>query len=697
MAMRQKVKRWLSVLVFLALPGTGLCQSPSRHEFIFPLEGLTPYTAEIISILDHSGTGFGKSQANDPDVTAYTGETGTRKEKCSPENEPCGFPNAGRFFGVNGNYTGAKADGKGCGEGKGGTCPLLNYRGHSGYDYRCARDEVEPIKAAADGKITVHPVDNILGNSGPPPKGYNTFRIDHGDGWESWYLHAGKITKPDGSKVTKGDEVGWCGKSGTDGVHLHFEIRHHGKVVDPYGWEWPEPDPISKITDKASPNAEPLWDSKLWHKPKIASISASPVSARRRIVNGEGFREDYVVTLWDRRGRFLLARPQSRMINANSIEFDLPSSAPTDNIVVKVGETSGPRSTGVLLPPDPSPVNPCLEKNARPGMSGIDAAKTLGPTTEEIRFRAIQSMARQGGLRRPLSADELSLILNGTTGTYRAHGIAELASLSKLCLTASEAETVLGSPEKLKEQSRFNAIQALARAGKYGDIGADGELMLDETTQINRAQSITEMARFFTEGMTSQDTATILGDPKVLHEQARFHAIQSIARAGKLGANGGDAYLILVGTTDSNRAQAIAEIARSLRKNLSSKEVADILGDPIKVLNGQHRFSAIQSLARAEKLAAYGSDAALVLTGTKDSFRAQSIAEMATYLKSGLSGAEMGAILGSPKVLSEQYRFNAIQAITRARKLKSGLSGDEMELILDGTGTYRAQAIAEMF
>ena len=70
---------------------------------------------------------------------------------------------------------------------------------------------------------------------------------------------------------------------------------------------------------------------------------------------------------------------------------------------------------------------------------------------------------------------------------------------------------------------------------------------------------------------------------------------------------------------------------------------------------------------------------------------------MAAYFKSGLSGADVGAILGSPKVLSEQYRFNAIQAIARARKLKSGLSGEEMELILDGTGTYRAQAIAEMF
>jgi murein DD-endopeptidase MepM/ murein hydrolase activator NlpD len=696
MAMRQKVKRWLSVLVFLALPGTGLCQSPSRHEFIFPLEGLTPYTAEIISILDHSGTGFGISQANNLDVTAYTGESGTKKEECS--SEPCGFPNAGRFFWVNSNYTGANGD-EGCGRGNGGTCPLLNYRGHSGYDYRCARGD--PIRAAADGQIKIHPVDNILGDSGPD--GFNTFRIDHGDGWESWYLHAGKITNldgsdvKDGSKVTKGEVVAKCGKSGTPGVHLHFEIRHHGKIVDPYGWEWPEADPISKITDKASPNAEPLWDSKLWHKPKIASISASPVSSRRRIVQGDGFREDYVVTLWDRRGRFLLARPQSRMINANSIEFDLPSSAPTDNIVVKVGETSGPRSTGVLLPPDPSPVNPCLEKNARPGMSGIDAAKTLGPTTEEIRFRAIQSMARQGDLRRPLSADELSLILNGTTGTYRAHGVAELASLSKSSLTAIEAETALGSPEKLNEQSRFNAIQALARAGKYGDIGADGALMLAGTTKINRARSITEMARFFTEGMISQDAATILGDRKVLHEEARFQAIQSMARAGKLGANGGDAYLILDGTTKNNRARAIADIAKSLRKNLSSKEVADILGDPIEVLNEEHRFSAIQSLARAEKLAAYTSDAALVLIGTIDSFRARSIAEMAAYLKSGLSGADVGAILGSPKVLSEQYRFNAIQAIARARKLKSGLSGEEMELILDGTGTYRAQAIAEMF
>jgi murein DD-endopeptidase MepM/ murein hydrolase activator NlpD len=58
--------------------------------------------------------------------------------------------------------------------------------------------------------------------------------IDHGDGWQTRYAHLKKIRVKKGKRVARGMIVGTVGKSGNaTGYHLHYEIRRHGRAVDP--------------------------------------------------------------------------------------------------------------------------------------------------------------------------------------------------------------------------------------------------------------------------------------------------------------------------------------------------------------------------------------------------------------------------------------------------------------------------------
>ncbi|MGE0085786.1 MAG: murein hydrolase activator EnvC [Desulfococcaceae bacterium] len=69
-------------------------------------------------------------------------------------------------------------------------------------------------------------------------KGYgNMIIIDHGDHFFTLYAHAEELLKAKGDTVKKGEVIGTVGDSGSmNGPGLHFEVRHHGKPVDPLKW-----------------------------------------------------------------------------------------------------------------------------------------------------------------------------------------------------------------------------------------------------------------------------------------------------------------------------------------------------------------------------------------------------------------------------------------------------------------------------
>lgn len=89
-------------------------------------------------------------------------------------------------------------------------------------------DRGEPIRAVCDGRVLYA---NWL-------KGYgNMIIIDHGDSYYTVYAHAEELFTSKGDTIEKGDVVATVGDTGSlVGPGLHFEVRHHGKPVDPLKW-----------------------------------------------------------------------------------------------------------------------------------------------------------------------------------------------------------------------------------------------------------------------------------------------------------------------------------------------------------------------------------------------------------------------------------------------------------------------------
>jgi hypothetical protein len=65
----------------------------------------------------------------------------------------------------------------------------------------------------------------------------NAVVLDHGQGWQTIYGHLRKhsVRVRRGERVEAGVPLGLVGLSGnTEFPHLHFELRHNGKAIDPY-------------------------------------------------------------------------------------------------------------------------------------------------------------------------------------------------------------------------------------------------------------------------------------------------------------------------------------------------------------------------------------------------------------------------------------------------------------------------------
>jgi septal ring factor EnvC (AmiA/AmiB activator) len=69
-------------------------------------------------------------------------------------------------------------------------------------------------------------------------KGYgNMIIVDHGDHYYTLYAHAAELFKEKGDRVRTGEVIAAAGHGGTrEGPGLHFEVRHHGKPLDPMEW-----------------------------------------------------------------------------------------------------------------------------------------------------------------------------------------------------------------------------------------------------------------------------------------------------------------------------------------------------------------------------------------------------------------------------------------------------------------------------
>lgn len=95
---------------------------------------------------------------------------------------------------------------------------------HKGIDIKAPYGS--PVCATAPGVVVLSGVQNGYGN---------IVVVDHGNGYQTAYAHLRTNSVRNGDTVQRGDEVGRLGNTGRVTTHhVHYEVRHDGKPVDPY-------------------------------------------------------------------------------------------------------------------------------------------------------------------------------------------------------------------------------------------------------------------------------------------------------------------------------------------------------------------------------------------------------------------------------------------------------------------------------
>ncbi|MFY0628784.1 MAG: peptidoglycan DD-metalloendopeptidase family protein [Flavobacteriaceae bacterium] len=94
---------------------------------------------------------------------------------------------------------------------------------HQGIDIRANEGTV--ILAASDGVVLKASMEGNWGN---------LIVIKHANGYETWYAHLQRFKISKNQQVKKGDVIGFIGNTGNStGTHLHYELKHQGKNINP--------------------------------------------------------------------------------------------------------------------------------------------------------------------------------------------------------------------------------------------------------------------------------------------------------------------------------------------------------------------------------------------------------------------------------------------------------------------------------
>lgn len=132
-------------------------------------------------------------------------------------------------------------------------CGTLTYDGHNGTDFRLQSMESQregiDVLAAADGRV-LRVRDEIADISVRETNRESTTGLEcgngvvisHSDGWETQYCHMARhsLQVRPGQLVKTGQPLGRIGLSGlTEYPHLHFTVRHEGKIADPFAYGAP--------------------------------------------------------------------------------------------------------------------------------------------------------------------------------------------------------------------------------------------------------------------------------------------------------------------------------------------------------------------------------------------------------------------------------------------------------------------------
>ena len=188
-------------------------------------------------------------------------------------------------------------------------CGKLTGDGHKGTDFAVAdfatiAEGVE-VRAAAAGVVDAlrdgvpddgleQGMDAVAGKECG-----NGIRLDHGDGWTSWYCHLrrGSLMVRKGDRVEAGQALALIGFSGqTTFPHLHFDVRHAGNPVDPF-------------TGRDAPDRCGIGDQPLWNAEALGQLDyAAPLVTRIGVATARPEKDD-VRRGWHRNDRLSIASP----------------------------------------------------------------------------------------------------------------------------------------------------------------------------------------------------------------------------------------------------------------------------------------------------------------------------------------------------------------------------------------------------
>ncbi|MFP5504415.1 MAG: M23 family metallopeptidase [Candidatus Sericytochromatia bacterium] len=94
---------------------------------------------------------------------------------------------------------------------------------HDGYDF--AVGPGSPIRASMAGTVRFAAWKGGYGK---------TVILEHADGYSTLYGHAERLEVSEGQTVSQGQVIARVGSTGiSTGPHLHYELRRHGRPVDP--------------------------------------------------------------------------------------------------------------------------------------------------------------------------------------------------------------------------------------------------------------------------------------------------------------------------------------------------------------------------------------------------------------------------------------------------------------------------------
>ena len=226
-------------------------------------------------------------------------------------------------------------------------CGKLTGDGHRGTDF-AIRDLAAmvagvEVRAAAGGVVEAlrdGMPDQSLDEAGLEALGGrscgNGIRLDHGDGWSTWYCHLrrGSLMVQEGDRVEAGQALALVGLSGeTTFPHLHFDLRHGDRAIDPFVG--------ADGAQDCGPGREPLWQAEVMaafaYQPVLltdAGFAPAPPEAED-VRRGYHDRADLAITsrvleLWVEgywveagdRVQFSITGPDGEPVLAHTVELD---------------------------------------------------------------------------------------------------------------------------------------------------------------------------------------------------------------------------------------------------------------------------------------------------------------------------------------------------------------------------------------